>query len=161
MKELIVKNVAFKFEFIEDINLWRISENSNLIEGSVIDLEIDLGNHNNSLDWSKVEDFIKYIMTHNDVYKDRIIRSKEVLKSLFSSIYIDTYNLNFLDNIDFNLVSINYKGNCDNVNLKDEYIFDFQFYPASVSDSYKDLGAFVWEANFRNIQLLGVYCDML
>lgn len=48
--------------------MWRVIENPNFIDGQSIDLEIDLSNFANTLDWQEVEKFIGSIKNNNSLY---------------------------------------------------------------------------------------------
>ena len=85
-KQIKVKNIEYDFFYDENLNMWRIIESPNFIEGHYIDMEIDLGNFTSGLDWLEVEKFIETMKNNNSLYVDRINDSKQVLKALFHSI---------------------------------------------------------------------------
>lgn len=90
------------------------------------------------------------------MYKN-ISDAKEVLLALFKTIYKNTFDDEILENIDFNFVGIDFKGFSQN--YQDKFNYDFQFFPFYKKDQYKDIGAFLWKAFFRDRLLLGVYSD--
>jgi hypothetical protein len=160
-KKLNIKGSEYDFFYDERINMWRVIENSNFIEGQAIDLEIDLTNFTNQLDWKEVESFIESMRNNNLLCSESVEDAKEVLKSLFKSINKRVYDKDFFEYIEFNLSGIDFKGRCKNVNLGDKFEYDYFFFPQYTKEPYRDIGSFVWRANFRDTLLLGVYCDRI
>ena len=160
-KKLNIKGIEYDFFYDENLNMWRVVEDSNFIEGQYIDLEIDLTNFNNQLDWQDVEEFIGTMKSNNPLYIERIEDAKTVLKSLFKTVNKGLYDENFHEYIEFNLSGIDFKGRCENVNLNNKFEYDYFFFPQYSKEPYKDIGSFVWRANFRDTLLLGVFCDRL
>jgi hypothetical protein len=160
-KKLNIQGVEYDFFYDEHLNMWRVIENPNFFDGQFIDMEIDLANINNSFDWQEVEKFIVSIKNNNSFCLERMEDAKEVLKSLFKSINKGVYDKGFFEHIEFNLSGIDFKGYCKNVNLGDKFEYDYFFFPRYSKDPYKDIGSFVWRANFRDTLLLGVYCDRI
>jgi hypothetical protein len=160
-KKLNIKGNEYDFFYDNSINMWRVIENSNFIDGQTIDLEIDLVNFNNQLNWQEVEKFIESIKNNNALHSERIKDAKEVLKTLFKTINKAGYDNDFFEYIEFNLSGIDFKGYSKNVNLGDKFEFDYFFFPQYSKDPYRDIGSFVWRANFRDTLLLGVYCDRI
>lgn len=148
---------SFEFFFDENLNMWRLIENQNLIPGYFIDLEIDLKFFSNNLSWNEVEEFFDFLFfkmnSHNNI-KD----SQQLLFSQFCIIN-KSYDEALLKNIVFNISGINFKGYSKNVNLLDKFEYDLFFYPQNIENPYQDIGSYVWKANFRENLLLGVYCD--
>ncbi|WP_428225615.1 hypothetical protein [Flavobacterium sp.] len=160
-KKLNIKGIEYEFFYDERINMWRIIESPDFIEGQSIDLEIDLSNFTNPLDWLEVEKFIESMKNNNSLFIERIEDAKEVLKILFKTINKKSYDKNFYEDIEFNLSGIDFKGLCKNINLNDKFEYDYFFFPQYSKDPYRDIGSFVWRANFRDTLLLGVYCDRI
>ncbi|CAM3139365.1 hypothetical protein [Flavobacterium frigoris] len=161
IKKLTIKECEYSFIYDENQNMWRALENSNLIDGQTIDMEIDLANFNDSFDWQDVEKFIESLKNNNLLYLKRIEDAKAVLKTLFKVINKNGYDKEFFDYLDFNLSGIDFKGYCSNVNLKDKFEYDYFFFPQYSKDPYRDIGSFVWRSNFRDALLLGVSCDRI
>lgn len=159
-KQIRVKEVEYEFFYDENLNMWRIIESPYLIENHSIDVEIDLGNFKSALDWQDVVKFIGSIKNNHALYVERLNDSKQVLKSLFHSIN-KNYDDDFMSHVEFNLSGIDFKGNCEIVNLEDRFLFDYFFFPQYTKDPSKDIGSFVWRANFRDTLLLGVYCERI
>ena len=160
-KSIKINNIEFEFFYDEHLNMWRIIENPNLIDGQNIDIEIDLANFKNSLDWLDITKFIESIKNNNTLFVERVGDAKEVLKSLFKSINKKVYEYDFYEHLEFNLAGIDFKGYCKNINLSDKFEYDYFFFPQYTKDPYRDIGSFVWRANFRDTLLLGVYCDRI
>lgn len=160
-KKLNIQGVEYNFFYDEHLNMWRVIESPNFFDGQSIDMEIDLANINNSFDWQEVEKFIVSIKNNNSLCLERIEDAKAVLKTLFKTINKNGYDKDFFDYIEFNLSGIDFKGYCKNVNLGDKFEYDYFFFPQYSKDPYKDIGSFVWRANFRDALLLGVYCDRI
>ena len=160
-KKLNVKGIEYHFFYDDEISMWRIIEETGLIDGHSIDLEIDLSNFTNPLDWQEVEKFIESMKNNNSLFIERIEDAKEVLKILFKTINKKSYDKNFYEDIEFNLSGIDFKGLCKNINLNDKFEYDYFFFPQYSKDPYRDIGSFVWRANFRDTLLLGVYCDRI
>lgn len=160
-KKIIIDNVEFEFFFDENSNMWRIIETPNLLIDNIIDIEIDLDNFVNTLDWQEVGGFIKSIKNNNLLYLERIEDAKMVLKAFFKSIYKNGFDKDFYEHIEFYLSGIDFKGYCKNVNLSDKFEFDYFFFPQYSKDPYRDIGSFVWRAHFRDTLLLGVFCDRI
>lgn len=160
-KNITVNNTEFSFFYDENLNMWRIIESPNFIEGYSIDMEIDMENLTNPMNWKELERFIESMNNNNSLYKERVFDAQQVLKSLYKSINKNVYGNDFFDHIEFNLSGIDYKGNCKIVNLEDRFIYDYFFFPQYTKDPYRDIGSFVWRANFRDTLLLGVYCDRM
>jgi hypothetical protein len=160
-KKLNIKGIEYDFFYDESLKMWRVIESPNFIDGESIDMEIDLKNFDNILEWEDVEKFIKSIKNNNSIYIERIEDAKKVLKTLFKSINKDGYDNDFYEHVEFNLSGIDFKGFCKNVNLIDKFEYDYFFFPSYSKDPYRDIGSFVWRANFRDTLLLGVFCDRL
>jgi len=160
-KQIIVNGIEYDFLYDENLNMWRIIENPNFIEGNSIDMEIDLSNFANHLDWQEVGNFIESMKNNNPLYIERIDDAKQVLKALFQSINKKGYDSDFFNYIEFNLSGIDYKGNCKIVNMKYHFEYDYFFFPQYTKEPYRDIGSFVWRANFRDTLLLGVFCDRI
>ena len=161
IKRLIITGNQYDFFYDEHITMWRVVESPNFIEGQVIDFEIDLLNFTNQLDWNEVESFIALLKKNNSWYRDRIEDAKEVLKSLYKAINKGGYDKDFFEHVEFNLSGIDFKGRCKNINLSHTFEYDYFFFPQYSKDPYRDIGSFVWRANFRDNLLLGVYCDRI
>lgn len=160
-KKLNITGNQYDFFYDEHITMWRVVESPNFIEGQVIDFEIDLLNFTNQLDWNEVESFIELLRKNNSLYRGRIEEAKEVLKSLYRVINIGSHDKDLVEHVEFNLSGIDFKGRCKNINLSDEFEYDYFFFPQYSKDPYRDIGSFVWRANFRDNLLLGVYCDRI
>jgi hypothetical protein len=160
-KVIVVNDIRYEFFFDENLNMWRIIENPNLINNLEIDLEIDLENLNGIIDWSHVIKFIEFILNNKSKLIERIEDAKNVLLALFKSINKDIYDDDFFNQIEFNLSGIDYKASCKIVNMEDRFEYDYFFFPQNTKDPYRDIGSFVWRANFRDTLLLGVYCDRI
>lgn len=157
-KEIVtVNNVEFEFFFDERLNMWRTIENSNIIDGYHIDIEIDLKNQKESFYITEIISFMEYLKSNAEIVNRNVNDSKIVLRSLFQTLYKNIFSQEVLDNIDFNFVGIDYKGYSENYPEKFEY--DLQFFPFYKKDQYRDIGAFLWKAFFRDKLLLGVYSD--
>ena len=141
--------------------MWRVIESPDFIDGQSIDLEIDLSNFANTLDWQEVEKFIGSIKNNNSLYIESIEDAKAVLKTLFKTINKKGYDKDFYEHIEFNLSGIDFKGLWKNINLNDKFEYDYFFFPQYSKDPYQDIGSYVWRANFRDTLLLGVYCDRI
>jgi hypothetical protein len=163
MEKKVLEANGYKFEFLldEQSNIWRTIQTPYLIEGQSIDLEIDLANFTNALNWEEIVKFIVSIKSNNKLRAERIGDAKEVLKTLFKSINRNVYDEDFFNHLDFNLTGIDFRGRCKNVNLSHQFEYDYFFFPHYTKDPYRDIGAFVWRANFREALLLGVYCDRI
>jgi hypothetical protein len=161
MKIIEVNNVEYEFFFDEDLNMWRITDNPNFIEGFSIDMEIELSNFVGGIEWQKTVKFIELLRTNNPLFIERVNDAKIVLKSLFATINKKTYDVNFLNHIEFYLSGIDFKGTCKIANLEEKFEYDCFFFPQYATDPYHDIGSFVWRANFRDTLLLGVYCDRI
>lgn len=159
-KQIKVGDFEYDFSYDKSLNMWRVIESSDVIEGHSIDIEIDLGNFTTPMDWTKVEKFIELVRNNNKLYIERISDAKQVLKTLFQSIN-KNYSQEFIEQIEFILSGIDFKGNCKIVNLEDRFIYDYFFFPVYTKEPYRDIGSFVWRANFRDSLLLGVYCNRL
>ncbi|MFQ3577073.1 MAG: hypothetical protein SNJ77_11625 [Cytophagales bacterium] len=160
-KKLNIKSIEYDFFYDESNNMWRVIESPNLIVGQYIDLEIDLANFPTQLNWHEVERFIESLKNNHSLYSERIEDAKEVLKSLYKSINKGVNEKEFFEHVEFNLSGIDFKGRCKNVNLNDKFEYDYFFFPQYSKDPYRDIGSFVWRANFRDTLLLGVYCDRI
>ena len=158
-KNIIRDSKSFEFFLDENLNMWRLLESPFLITDRSIDLEIDLRNIKGDLSWKEIEDFIDYLSLSKKV-TDNITDAQRLLHTYFSVIN-KTYDIDFLKDIVFNLSGIDYKGYCNNVNLSDKFEYDLFFFPQYAKDIHRDVGSFVWRANFRDTLLLGVYCDRL
>jgi len=90
-KTITVNNNEFNFLFDENLNMWRVIESSNLIGGNVIDLEIDLKNVDNILDWNSVIKFIQLLNNCSNILNERVQDASSVLNSLFKSINRKAY----------------------------------------------------------------------
>jgi hypothetical protein len=160
-KEIIVNKNSFEFFFDENVNMWRLIENPNLIHNISIDIEIDLVNVGSEINWSDVQKFIEFLH-ENSIFMDECLNdSSSLLHSLFSSIYKKTYDNDFLKNITFTLSGIDFKGYSKNINLSNRFEYDYFFFPIDSKNPSNDIGSFVWRANFRDKLLLGVYCDRI
>ncbi len=145
MKKIVIINTRnFEFFFDERLNMWRLIENSLIIENEVVDLEINLSILDSDLDWTDIENFLKSFRLDKHIVSKNINDAKSVLKHLFSIINKDAFSNDFLDEIDFKLVGIDYKGKSNNVNLKNEFVYDFFFFPYNIKNNYADVGSFVW-----------------
>jgi hypothetical protein len=118
-------------------------------------------NFKSSLNWEELAAFIESMKRNSLLYKERINDAKQVLKSLFKSINKKAYDVDFFERIEFNLSGIDYKGKCKIVNLEDRFMYDCFFFPQYTKDPQRDIGSFVWRANFRDTLLLGVYCERI
>jgi len=67
----------------------------------------------------------------------------------------------FFDHIEFKLTGIDYHGSCKVVNMENCFVYDLFFFPFYKKGPLRDIGSFVWRANFRDTLLLGVYCDRI
>lgn len=160
-KRIIANNTEYEFFYDESLNMWRILENSNFIEGYSLDMEIELTNFVGGIDWGKTAGFIELLQSNNSLLIERIADAKKVLKSLFETINKKSYDADFFNYIEFNMSGIDFKGNCNIVNLEQQFEYDFFFFPQYTKEPYRDIGSFVWSANFRDMLLLGVYCDRI
>lgn len=160
-KKIVTNNTEYEFFYDENLNMWRILENPNFIEGYSVDMEIELTNFVGGIDWQKTVGFIELLRNNNSLLIERITDAKIVLKSLFATINKKSYDADFLNYIEFNLSGIDFKGNCKIVNLEQQFEYDYFFFPQYTKDPYRDIGSFVWRANFRDMILLGVYCDRI
>lgn len=156
-EKIIVNNSDFEFFFDERLNMWRIIENPNIIEGYTLDIEIDLKNQEESFDITQISSFVEYIKSNQEIIYQNINDAKFVLLSFFQTLYRNTFDKEVLNNIDFNFVGIDYKGHSKT--YPEKFRYDFQLYPFYKNDQYKDIGAFLWKAFFRDRFLLGVYAD--
>lgn len=141
--------------------MWRVIESDRLLGDTPIDLEIDLKHFKSELQWNDVEEFLLFLSNNYERLLGLTEDAKIVLLALFQRIYRDTYSKEELGNVHFNLTGIDFKGHCQNINLADEFDFDLFFFPYFTDDVHRDIGSFVWRANFRNGLLLGVYCDRI
>jgi len=156
-EKIIINNTDFEFFFDERLNMWRIIENSSIIEGYTIDIEIDLKNQEESFEIVQISLFVEYLKSNREIICLNVNDAKVVLLGLFQTLYKNTFDQEVLNNIDFNFVGIDYKGYSKTYPGKFKY--DFQFYPFYKKDQYRDIGAFLWRAFFRDRLLLGVYSD--
>lgn len=152
-----VTNREFEFFLDERLNMWRIIENPNIIDGYTVDIEIDLKNQEESFDITQISPFIDYVMINKELIYRNVNDAKVVLLGLFQTLYKNTFDQEILDNIDFNFVGIDYKGYSKT--YPEKFKYDFQFFPFYKKDQLKDIGAFLWKAFFRDRLLLGVYSD--
>lgn len=136
-KKLSIKGDEYDFFYDDRNNMWRVIENSSIIKGQVIDLEIDLTNFTGQLDWQEVERFIESMKNNNSLHSERIEDAKEVLQSFFKSINKGVYDNIFFEHIKFNLSGIYFKGSCKNVNLIDKFEYDYFFFPQYSKDPYQ------------------------
>lgn len=158
IKEIIAVNSNdFEIFFDERLNMWRIIESKDIITNYTLDIEIDLKNLNGEFEISQIAPFLEYIQSNKEIMYKNISDAKEVLLALFKTIYKNTFDDEILENIDFNFVGIDFKGFSQN--YQDKFNYDFQFFPFYKKDQYKDIGAFLWKAFFRDRLLLGVYSD--
>lgn len=160
-KKLNIKGIEYDFFYDEHNNMWRVIDNPNIIDGQSIDLEIDLVNFENQIDWEEVSKFIESVKNNNPLYSERIKDAKKVLNTLFNTINKEVYKDDFFEHIEFKLSGIDFKGYSKNINLRVKFEFDYFFFPQYLKDPYRDIGSFVWRANFRDTLLLGVYCDRI
>lgn len=159
-KELIVNSINYTFLFIEDINIWVLSESTNLVSGYNIDLEIDLNLLGKDINWSEISDFIFYLQRRSSrTNKDIITKSNIALKGLFNSIYINSFTEQVKPHIEFELSGINYKKTIS-TGLGDQYEYDLFFFPYDAKDKHRDIGTFVWNVKMRSNVLYGVNCDI-
>ena len=154
-KEIVVQQNKYNFFLFEEFNIWRCIENSNFIHGFEIDLEIE----SEHFEWSDIENFIIFINDNPPLKLKNIESSKCVLKQYFKEVYKENSIIN--ERIDFKLVSIIYKGFCKNINLKNQFEYDFVFYPIIVDKPNEVIGNHNWHSNFRNNLFLGVHCDRI
>ena len=160
-KTLNIKGFEYEFFYDEQINTWRIIESQSIIDGYILDIEINLTNYNAVFNWQEIEKFIESLKNNNSLYVERIADAKEVLKSLFKSINKKVYDNDFFNYFEFNISGIDFKGYCNNINLNDKFEYDCFFFTQYTKEPYRDIGSFVWRANFRDTLLLGVYCDRM
>ena len=158
-KSIIINGLNFEYFFDERVNSWRMIDSPDLIRGHTIDVEINLANFNEGLNWGDLEKFIKFILDNQSKHFQSIEDAKYVLHSFFKVVNKNSYDPDFFKAIDFNLSGIDYKGHSKNITLADSIEFDYFFFPVYTKDIYRDIGSFVWRANFRDNILLGVYCD--
>ena len=154
-KEIIVNKTKFDFFLFEEFNIWRCLDNKNIIHGFDIDMEIECEN----FDRTDIENFIRFLNENLSLKTKNINSSKQVLIAYFNEVYKENQIIH--EEIDFKLVSIVYKGYCKNVNLRNQFEYDFIFYPLIIDKPNEDLGNYNWHSNMRNNIFLGVYCDRI
>ncbi len=137
------------------------NKNPYILENTLIDFEIDLIHFDNGVIWNDVEKFIELIKRDVNKTLENIDDAKSVLLILFQKIYANTFPSEVLQNIDFIISGIDFKGCCKNINLQDKFEYDYFFFPCYINDKSKDIGSFVWRASFRDKLLLGVFCERL
>jgi hypothetical protein len=152
-KEIIIEQNKFDFFLFEEFKIWRCIENKNLLQGFELDIEIEA----EKFEWTDIEKFITFLRENLALKMKNILSSKKVLKSYFSEVFKET-QMTFED-IDFKLVSVIYKGYCKNINLSNQFEYDFIFYPERINKPTEDFGSHNWHSNFRNNIFLGVHCD--
>lgn len=160
-KEILIDENNVEFFYDEDLNMWRLIETPHILEDTLIDFEIDLIHFENDVIWKDVENFIKIIKRDMNKNFKNIDDAKSILLILFQKIYANTFSSEILQNIDFTVSGIDYKGFCKNINLQDKYEYDYFFFPYCINDESRDVGTFVWRASFRDKLLFGVFCDQL
>jgi len=160
-KEIILNGIPYVFYFSEELNLWRVIESDKIISSHTIDLEIDLNNLKKNIDWNEIDSFISFLKSHNEKIIENIKDAEEVLLNLFKIIYKKSFTKEIKSNISFRLSGIDYKSYCRIINMEKDFEYDFFFFPYNSKNEYQDIGSFVWRANFRNLLLLGVYCDRI
>lgn len=159
-KELFVNNIVYTFFYTEDLNLWRLIEDNNLLSGYKIDLEVDLNSLEKSINWDEINDFISYLQRRNDkINNDIIEKSSIALKGLFNSIYTNSLTKEVKSNIEFELSGIDYKKTIKS-RFDNEYEYDLFFFPYNTIDRNMDVGSFVWRVKIRGNILYGVNCDI-
>ncbi|HRG53183.1 MAG TPA: hypothetical protein PLL00_10135 [Bacteroidia bacterium] len=157
-KRITVNSIDFEFFFDERLNMWRILENKNVLDGFTLDIEIDLKNFKQKdFEMAQIQSFLEYLHKNKSIIDRNLEDAKKVLLSFFQKLYANVFDKDVLENIDFNFVGIDFKGYSGNYNNMFEY--DFQFFPYYIKDTDKDIGTFLWKAMFRNGLLLGVYSD--
>ena len=154
-KEIIIGQNKFDFFLFEEFKIWRCLENVNLIQGFELDLEIEI----EKFEWEDIEKFISFLQENSALKMKNIRSSKKVLKTYFSEVFKET-QLTFED-IDFKLRGVIYKGFYKNVNLSNQFEYNFIFYPERINNTTEDYGSHNWHSNFRNNTFLGVYCDRI
>jgi hypothetical protein len=156
------KNIVFRgknYDFFWDDNtqIWRLINCENVLSGYVLDVEIELSNFSESVDWRDVEKLFSFFNQNSVLVNQRIMEAQGLLKHFFEIVYKDSIDAQTLFNIDFSLSGIDFKGRCKID--KDKYLFDMFFFPKNSVDIHEDIGAFAWRVHFRDALLLGVYCD--
>ena len=157
-KELLIDGTTYVFHLFEEFKIWRLMENTNLFHAQKLDLEIDLNTVSN-FKWEDIESFIKFWKGNAPLKIRNIDSSKKELISYYTEIFKNT-SLD-LNSVEFKFTGINFKGFSDNVNLKNEFVYDLIFYPIDKTNEMADMGSFVWNSLFRNELFLGVYCDRI
>lgn len=160
-KKIIANNFEFEFFFDENLEMWRIIETPNIILNNNIDIEIDLSKIGKNIDWEVVIKFIEFIKTNNILFNERIEDAQTLLKSFFTIVNKNIYSETFLEDIEFRISGIDFLGFSNQINLKNNFVFDLFFFPIYRKDEYQDIGVFTWRANFRDLLLLGVFCDRI
>ena len=159
-KKVFVNNIAYTFKYLEDLNVWIINENENLLSGYTIDLEIDLNSLGKPIDWNEINDFISYLRRRNDkVIADIVKKSNIALKGLFNGVYVDSLTKEIRSNIHFKLSGIDYKGAIKS-RLGNKYEYDLFFFPYNTEDKHMDIGTFAWRVKMKSNILYGVTCDI-
>ena len=64
-KKIVTNNTEYEFFYDESLNMWRILENPNFIEGYSIDMEIELTNFVGGVDWQKIVGFIELLQNNS------------------------------------------------------------------------------------------------
>jgi hypothetical protein len=160
-KAIIVNGNNFEFGYDENLRIWRILESPHIIDGLTIDVEIDMANVGDGMDWSQVVKFLDFLQNNKAKIVERIEDAKRVLVMLFRTINKDVYDHEFMRHLKFNVAGIDYKGLCKLANMENYFEYDYFFFPQYELDRYRDIGSFIWRATFRDTLLLGVSCDRM
>lgn len=111
-KNLIVNNLVFNFEYIDEHKVWYLGKNEfdifNL--GYFTDVTIYEDNPN----WKEVINFIHYLLNDKNKIIDKLEISNERLKEVFKTLYYKLIPDLKYDDIFFTLCNVQYLGNNDN-----------------------------------------------
>ena len=103
-KRITVNSIDFEFFFDERLNMWRILENKNVLDGFTLDIEIDLENFKQKdFEMAQIQSFLEYLHKNKSIIDRNLEDAKKVLLSFFQKLYGNVFDKEVLENIDFNL----------------------------------------------------------
>ena len=149
---LIVNNIVFPFEFIEEKNLWYLGYN----EFDVLSLghSIDI-TFNGDSNWDEVRKFLFYLTSNIASQKAKVEVANMKLKVFFYEVFKKSSADFKFEDVYFTLSNIQYIGLSKDLSVA-EFEYTYSFNVESISDpnffTYDS-----WNVLFRNESIIDVY----